>query len=109
MTLEHDQECALIEDIEKDLRLAKLSECVACANKLSSTLRNHIYEEDHILFETVDAVLSAKEVSETSSDVSLGSRTMVIVHLAAKRLAAMTLAIAHSRDWLDYEERVCTY
>lgn len=33
--------------------------------------------------------------------------TMVIVHLATKGLAAMTLAIAHSRGWLDYEERVC--
>jgi len=35
--------------------------------------------------------------------------TMVIVHSATKGLAAMTLAIAHSRGWLDYEERVCTY
>ena len=35
--------------------------------------------------------------------------TMVIVHSATKGLAAMTLAIAHSRGWLDYEERVCRY
>jgi CubicO group peptidase (beta-lactamase class C family) len=35
--------------------------------------------------------------------------TMVVVHSATKGLAAMTLAIAHSRGWLDYEERVCTY
>jgi CubicO group peptidase (beta-lactamase class C family) len=35
--------------------------------------------------------------------------TMVIVHSATKGLAAMTLAIAHSRGWLDYEERVATY
>jgi len=35
--------------------------------------------------------------------------TMVIVWSATKGLAAMTLAIAHSRGWLDYEERVCTY
>src|SRR5262245_16799753 len=35
--------------------------------------------------------------------------TMVIVHSATKGLAAMTLALAHSRRWLDYEERVCTY
>ena len=34
--------------------------------------------------------------------------TMVIVYSATKGLAAMTLAIAHSRGWLDYEERVCT-
>ena len=36
-------------------------------------------------------------------------RTMVIVYSASKGLAAMTLAVAHSRGWLDYEERVCTY
>jgi CubicO group peptidase (beta-lactamase class C family) len=35
--------------------------------------------------------------------------TMVIVHSATKGLAAMTLAIAHSRGWLDYEERVAAY
>jgi CubicO group peptidase (beta-lactamase class C family) len=34
---------------------------------------------------------------------------MVLVYSATKGLAAMTLAIAHSRGWLDYEERVCTY
>jgi CubicO group peptidase (beta-lactamase class C family) len=35
--------------------------------------------------------------------------TMVIVFSATKGLAAMTLAIAHSRGWLDYDERVCAY
>ena len=35
--------------------------------------------------------------------------TMVVVHSATKGLAAMTLAIAHSREWLDYGERVCAY
>jgi len=35
--------------------------------------------------------------------------TMVVVHSATKGLAAMTLALAHSRGWLDYEERVAAY
>ena len=35
--------------------------------------------------------------------------TMVVIHSATKGLAAMTLAIAHSRGWLDYEEPVCAY
>ena len=34
---------------------------------------------------------------------------MVITHSATKGLAAMTLALAHSRGWLDYEERIATY
>ena len=35
--------------------------------------------------------------------------TMVIVFSATKGLAAMTLALAHSRGWLDYEAAVSTY
>jgi CubicO group peptidase (beta-lactamase class C family) len=35
--------------------------------------------------------------------------TMVVVHSATKGLAAMTLALAHSREWLDYDERVAKY
>jgi CubicO group peptidase (beta-lactamase class C family) len=35
--------------------------------------------------------------------------TMVLVYSATKGFAAMTLALAHSRGWLDYEERVCSY
>jgi len=34
--------------------------------------------------------------------------TMVLVYSATKGLSAMTLALAHSRGWLDYEERVAT-
>ena len=35
--------------------------------------------------------------------------TMALVYSATKGLAAMTLAIAHSRNWLDYDELVCKY
>lgn len=35
--------------------------------------------------------------------------TMVIVYSGTKGLSAMTLAIAHSRGWLDYESPVCRY
>src|SRR4029434_6753193 len=35
--------------------------------------------------------------------------TMVIVYSSTKGLAAMTLAVAHSRGWLDYDERIATY
>jgi CubicO group peptidase (beta-lactamase class C family) len=35
--------------------------------------------------------------------------TMVLVYSTTKGLAAMTLALAHSRGWLDYEEYVSTY
>jgi CubicO group peptidase (beta-lactamase class C family) len=35
--------------------------------------------------------------------------TMVLVYSATKGLAAMTLAVAHSRGWLDYEQPVASY
>ena len=35
--------------------------------------------------------------------------TMVVVWSASKGLSAMPLTLAHSRGWLDYEERVATY
>jgi CubicO group peptidase (beta-lactamase class C family) len=35
--------------------------------------------------------------------------TMVLVYSATKGLAAMTLALAHSRGWLDYDAPVCRY
>ena len=35
--------------------------------------------------------------------------TMVIVHSATKGLAAMPLAVAHSRGWLDFDAPVCKY
>jgi len=35
--------------------------------------------------------------------------TLVLVYSTSKGLAAMTLALAHTRGWLDYDERVVTY
>ena len=34
---------------------------------------------------------------------------MVLVYSTTKGMAAMTVALAHSRGWLDYEEKVATY
>ena len=35
--------------------------------------------------------------------------TMALVYSTTKGLSAMTLAVAHSRGWLDYDELVCKY
>ncbi len=35
--------------------------------------------------------------------------TMTIVHSTTKGLAAMVMALAHSRGWLEFDERVCRY
>lgn len=48
-------------------------------------------------------------VRDQEIDAPWDQDTMVVVHSATKGLAAMTLAVAHSRGWLDYERRVCEY
>jgi CubicO group peptidase (beta-lactamase class C family) len=35
--------------------------------------------------------------------------TLVLVYSTSKGLSAMTVALAHSRGWIDYDERVSTY
>jgi len=58
MMLEHEQERALIEQIETAVRLASVTEFLSYAERLSSMLRNHIYKEDEILFEFTKTALS---------------------------------------------------
>jgi CubicO group peptidase (beta-lactamase class C family) len=48
-------------------------------------------------------------VLDTRTEAPWQPDTMVIVYSATKGLAAMTLALAHSRGWLDYDERVAAY
>jgi CubicO group peptidase (beta-lactamase class C family) len=48
-------------------------------------------------------------VRDAKSSTPWKEDTMVVVHSASKGLAAMTLALAHSRGWLDYDERVARY
>src|SRR3954464_7620655 len=58
MMLEHEQERALIEQIETAVRLASVTEFLSYAERLSSMLRNHIYKEDEIPFELTKTALS---------------------------------------------------
>ena len=58
MMLEHEQERALIEQIEAAVRMARMPEFLSCVSRLSSTLRNHIYKEDDILFEFTKTALN---------------------------------------------------
>jgi CubicO group peptidase (beta-lactamase class C family) len=46
---------------------------------------------------------------DRASGEAFGHDTMAILHSSSKGLAAMVMALAHSRGWLDYDERVCTY
>jgi CubicO group peptidase (beta-lactamase class C family) len=48
-------------------------------------------------------------VRDARDGTSWEEDTMVLVYSTSKGLAAMTLALAHSRGWLDYDEQVTTY
>jgi CubicO group peptidase (beta-lactamase class C family) len=48
-------------------------------------------------------------VRDPASDEPWRADTMVVVHSATKGLAAMVMALLHSRGQLDYDQRVCSY
>ena len=48
-------------------------------------------------------------VRDGRSDDPWEEDTLVIVYSTSKGLSAMTLALAHSRGWLDYDQRVVEY
>jgi CubicO group peptidase (beta-lactamase class C family) len=48
-------------------------------------------------------------VRDRASGAPWQADTMVLVHSTTKGLSAMAMALAHSRGWLDYDERVCAY
>ena len=93
LTLEHDQERALIEDMEKDLRLAKLSQFVTCANRLSEMLRTHVYKEDHILFETAERVLTQQD-DDAIFDQLIGFNTALDKQVLNEKLSEL-----HRLEW----------
>ena len=48
-------------------------------------------------------------VRDPRSGAKWAEDTMVLVYSTSKGMAAMTLAVAHARGWLDYDERVAAY
>ena len=88
LMLEHRQERLLIEDLEKSLRLGELSDFASCANHLSSTLRNHVYKEDRILFEAADSILSPEEDDAVFEQLT-GFETPLDKQVIEKKLAEL--------------------
>jgi CubicO group peptidase (beta-lactamase class C family) len=61
------------------------------------------YRHDEKVVDLWGGVRNAKTGEPWDAD------TMVLIYSATKGLSAMAMAVAHSRGWLDYEERVATY
>jgi hemerythrin-like domain-containing protein len=93
MMLEHEQERSLIEKIETAIRMARIREFLSCVEKLSSTLRNHIYKEDQILFEVT------REALNTDADDDVAARLDRFETAVDKEILAAKLAELRSLEW----------
>jgi hemerythrin-like domain-containing protein len=99
LTLEHNQDRLLIESMERDLRLANLDHFVAAAARLSSMLRNHIYKEDQLLFETCDSVLTPEQ------DAAIFERLTHFDTAVDQQLLNEKLAQLRSIEWQYLRKR----
>lgn len=61
LLFEHEQERSLVEGLEESLKVKKGADFVFYANRLIALLRNHIYKEDHILFDIIEKSLSKNQ------------------------------------------------
>ena len=61
MLFEHEQERSLVTGLEEALKTKKGPDFVFYSKRLIALLRNHIYKEDHILFEIVEKSLTDKQ------------------------------------------------
>ena len=93
MILEHEQDRKLIEEIETSVRLARIPDFVSSVNKLSSTLRNHIYKEDQIMFE------EARRALDSETDDKVLSRLSHFETEFDKELLDVTLQNLRSLEW----------
>jgi hemerythrin-like domain-containing protein len=68
MLFEHDQERSLVAGLEDALRTRQGPDFVYFANRLSALLRNHIYKEEHILFDVVDKCFCKEDDAEVVTE-----------------------------------------
>ena len=68
MQFEHDQERSLVGGIAEALKTKKGPDFVHFANRLCALLRNHIYKEEHILFEIVEGALSLEQDEQVAGE-----------------------------------------
>ncbi len=76
MVFEHEQERSLIQGLEDALRTRKHSDFAYFGNRLADVLGNHIYKEDHILFDLVERTLSAPQDCEVVRQMEEFDRTL---------------------------------
>lgn len=64
LLFEHDQERSLVEGLEEAIRTKKAVDFAAFANRLIYRIRNHVEQEDSILFPIINALISEDQDEE---------------------------------------------
>jgi hemerythrin-like domain-containing protein len=101
MQFEHDQERSLVEGLAEALKTKKGADFVHFANRLCALLRNHIYKEEHILFEIVEESLSAEQGEQIAGefvkfDLAAGNRQELLDSLRRLEWKYMGRAAFHA-------------
>jgi hemerythrin-like domain-containing protein len=68
MLFEHDQDRSLIEGMEDAVLRSNAAQFAEYAQRLATILRNHIYKEDNIVFEKINAALSKEDDARVVRD-----------------------------------------
>jgi hemerythrin-like domain-containing protein len=68
MVFEHDQERSLIEGLEDALRTKNNPKYVLFVNRLTARVRNHIHNEESVLFPIAEAMLSKDQDKKVAAE-----------------------------------------
>jgi hemerythrin-like domain-containing protein len=68
MVFEHGQDRALMTGMAEAIARANPAQFAEYGQRLASILRNHIYKEDHILFETIANVLNSEDDARITAE-----------------------------------------
>ena len=68
LLFEHDQERSLVEGLEEALLSKKSADFILFANRLTSRIRNHIENEDNILFPILAGLISKDQDEKVTAE-----------------------------------------
>jgi len=68
LLFEHDQERSLVEGLDEALSSKRSADFILFANRLTSRIRNHIENEDKILFPILTALISEAQDEKVSAE-----------------------------------------
>jgi len=68
MLFEHDQERSLVEALDDAFHTKRGAEFVLFTNRFVEIIRNHVYKEDHILFDIIERSISTEQDEKITNE-----------------------------------------